>query len=136
MKGGKNATICYIALGFLQMVPSVAQLKKKEKGFYSIFTQVLQNLHTSLLCQIGVGMFTSLFNLPHLPSIPTAAHCILFPVMVRQHNALGLPLDLYPALFMQAASNDSCSGRVFCAGWKSLLPFILQMALSLLTITF
>lgn len=83
MKEGKYITICCMALGFLQMVPSVPPLK--ENGFYSIFTQVLQNLHTSLVCQVGVGMFTPLFNLPHLPCIPTS--CTLCFILCHGETA-------------------------------------------------
>lgn len=78
-----------MAFGFLQ-IPSLAQ--------FLLFTQVLENLHTSLVCQVLEGVFTPLFNLPHLPCIPTAAWCVLFSVMVRKHNAVGQSLDLYAAL--------------------------------------
>lgn len=86
-----------MALGFLQMVPSVPQLKKK---------WILLNFYTGptkfahIPCMPSRSRYVLLLFLIYhtCPAYLPAAHCVLFSVMVRQHNAVGQPLDLYTAL--------------------------------------
>lgn len=83
-----------MALGFLQMVPSVAQLREKWillflHRFYKICAHPLYAKQVRLL--ISSIYHTSSAHLP-------AVRCVLYSTTVRQHDAVGQLLDMCTAL--------------------------------------
>lgn len=124
-----------MALGFLQMVPSVPQLRDK----WILLNFYIGPTKFAYIPVCQVGMFTPLFNLPHFLCIPTS--CTLRFILYHGETARGcgaasgymygslvflcklLPITLTWGEFSMQAGNLS-------------LPFLLHMALSLLMIAF
>ena len=122
-----------MALRFLQMVPSVAQLREKWI-LLNFYRKVLQDLHTSLVCQ--VGMFTPLFNLPHFLCIVTT--CTLCFILYHSETArcCGAASGCTYGSLCKQLPLPLTWGEISTQAGNLSLPFILHMALSLLMITF
>lgn len=130
-----------MALGFLQMVPSVAQLR--EKWVLLNFYIGPTNLRTSLVCQ--VGMFTPcmpsryIFNLPHFLCVPTS--CTLCFILyhgetVRRCGAASGYMYSSLAFLCKQLPTTLALGEFSVQAGNLSLPFLLHMALSLLMIPF
>lgn len=112
----------------------------KKKMDFTQFLHRSYKIWTHLLYAKYEKVCLLLFNFPHLPSIPSCTLCFIL--------CLGETAQCCGAAsgFIYSSSVFWCKQlpmilavgemRHFCAGWKSLLPFLLHMALSLLTIMF
>lgn len=109
----------------------------ERKMDFTVFTQVLQNLRTSLVCQAGT--FTHLFNLPHFLCTPTS--CTLCFILYHSETAWccgaasGYVYSSLVFLYKQISVTFAL-GEFSIQAENLRLPFLPHTDLSLLMITF